>query len=106
MGNQNERPVVLLTEQEVTDFIKTSELDEAYVREEFKGFMDDNPSGTMIKADFNQIMKIAYPSVDVSKLRKCVLWLYDTNSLNSSTYLRKKKRTNRHMFWSMKSQQN
>ena len=33
----------------------------------------------MIKADFNQIMKIAYPSVDVSKLGKFVFRLYDPN---------------------------
>ena len=79
MGNKNERPVVLLTDQDVTDFIKTGGFDDVHVREEFKGFMNDHPSGTMKKADFIEIIKTAYPSVDASKLGKCVFRLYDTN---------------------------
>ena len=79
MGNQNEKPVQHLTDEDVTDFIKTSGLDEVYVREEFKSFMNDHPDGTMKQADFDQMIKTTYPSIDASKLGKYVFRLYDTN---------------------------
>ena len=79
MGNQNEKPVHLLRDEDVTDFIKTSGLEEDHVREEFKGFMNDHPDGTMKQADFDQMTKKTYPSVEASKLGKYVFRLYDTN---------------------------
>ena len=61
MGNKNERPALLLTDQEVTEFINTGGFDDVHIREEFKGFMNDHPSGTMKKADLYQDYKNSLP---------------------------------------------
>ena len=79
MGNQSVKPVQVLTDQDLTDFIESNGLDEVQVREEYNNFMKDHPSGTMERADFNEIVKNAYPAVDTGKMEKCVFRMYDAN---------------------------
>ena len=41
MGNQSVKPVQVLTDQDLTDFIESNGLDEVQVREEYNNFMKD-----------------------------------------------------------------
>ena len=80
MGNKSIKPV--LTDQDLTDFIKSSGLDEVKVREAYKIFMSNHPNGTIERADFGQMVKTAYPirSVDTAKMEKCLFRMYDANN--------------------------
>merc|ERR1712179_467359 len=77
MGNKNGTPV--LRDEDVAALSKTSGLEPMQVREAFKTFVDEHPTGKMKPKDFNEMSK-AMPKKDASKMQKHVFRIYDSNN--------------------------
>ena len=56
MGNQKGTPV--LRQEDIDNFIRSSGLDEATVREVYDNFVDQHPDGKMGKGEFRDMMEM------------------------------------------------
>ena len=77
MGSQNGKPV--LRQEDLSALSKTSGLEEKNIIGMFNSFIENNPSGSMKKKDFRELMSHALPKKDISKMENHVFRIYDAN---------------------------
>jgi len=78
MGSSNGKPV--LRDEDVTQLVKSSGMEEAQVRQAFDNFVAEHPDGKMRPKDFREMMQKALPGKDAGKMEKHVFRIYDANN--------------------------
>ena len=78
MGCSNSKPVLM--KSDIETLCKAGKMNESQLREHFKNFLDENPTGKITKESFRKLISHLLPKESEHKMEQHVFRTYDTNN--------------------------